>query len=361
MKTTIRKKGLLLFALLISMHQLTSQISIGKTDMPSPDDTVRISTGLNPDFINYQETGEDYVWDFSQLVPISQSVDTFVSMTDVHVFYQISFFGSSNLVGKENNYIPIPNFPITEPLSFYNNTNSYFGVAGEGYLLYGIPIPLKFDSPDILYQFPMEFGNTGSSFAEYAFGLDNFGYTRKEISRSNTVDGWGTLITPYGTFDVLRLKSEVVEFDSLYIDSLGIGLPLSREYTEYSWLGKGQKIPLLQITSSLIGAVATYIDSLRFPSAINDHINFKSGDVEIFPNPATDLINITFELLSTSDVEISIYNSNGIRVANDNLLNHGLGTVNVKLNMRQFGLKDGMYLLKVVSGKQVVVGKVVLH
>lgn len=362
MKTFDRIKELLLAVLLISMFQLTAQISIDKNDMPSPGDIVRTSTGLNLDFINYQETGENYIWDFSELTPISQSVDTFVSLTDVHLAYWWIFFSSSNLVNKETDHIPIPDFPITDPYTFFNNTNNHFGIAGEGFMLYGIPIPLKFDSPDILYRFPMNYGNTGNSYAEYAFGIPDFGYILKEVSRSNTVDGWGTLTTPYGTFDVLRLKSEVAEFDSLYIDSLGMGLPIFREYTEYSWLGKNQKIPLLQIASSFGGAIVTYIDSVRsIPSAINNHSYFDSNGLKISPVPSHGLINISFELLSISNIEVAIYNLAGIKVADKSMQNHLPGTVNIKMNLRQSGLKNGIYFLKIITGNQRITKKVVLY
>ncbi len=362
MKIFNKKSGLILFTLLISALHLSAQITIDKTDMPSPGDIVVTSTGLNPDFINYQETGEDYIWDFMELTPISQSADTFISLTDVPLLYGWAFLGSANLVNKGSNPIPIPNFPISDSYLFYNNTNNYFGVAGEGYTLYGFPVPLKFNSPDVLFQFPMSYGNTGNSYAEYAFGIPNLGYIRKEISRSNTVDGWGTLTTPYGTFEVLRLKSEITQFDSIYIDSLGIGLPIYREYTEYSWLGKEQKIPLLKITSSLGGAVVTYIDSVRFnPSAINNNSHFDNEELEIFPNPAHDLINISFELLSKSDIEIEIYDIAGIKVANKTILSRTPGTVNIKMNLRKFNLSNGIYFIKIISANQQITKKLILH
>ena len=359
----ICKKSSFLFAMLtIAFFQLTAQIIINKTDMPSVNDIVCTSTGLNLDFIDYQETGENYVWDFSQLIPIIQTVDTFVSLSDVSPVYDFFFFGASNLVNAKSNRIPIPDFPISDSYTFFNSKDNYFGIAGEGFILYGLPIPLKFDSHDVLYRFPMAYGNTGNSYAQYALGLDNYGYLKKEVTRSNTVDGWGTITTPYGTFDVLRMKSEVIAFDSIYIDSLGIGLPLYREYTEYSWMGKGHKVPLLKITSSLGGVVVTYVDSVRFnPSAINEAPYIDDNKMRIFPVPSKDIINISFELLAKCNIEIAIYNINGVKVAERRLLNQIPGVVNIEMNLRQCGLKNGLYLLKIISGNQQINKKVVLY
>jgi len=362
MKTINRKKELLLAVLLLSMYSLSAQIIIDKNDMPSQGDIVRTSTGLNLGFIDYQETGEDYNWDFSELTPISQSVDTFVSQLDVPLFYIPFFMFSSNLAVNNSSDLPIPDFPITNQYTFFNNTNSSYGIVGDAAMLYGFPIPLKFNSADILYQFPMNYGNTGNSYADYSMGLEDFGYISKEVTRSNTVDGWGTLTTPYGTFEVLRLKSEVIEFDSIYLDSLGIGLPIYREYTEYSWLAKNQKIPLLQITSSFGGVLVTYVDSVRStPSAINNNSLIVSDNLNVFPNPAHDIVNISFDLFSNSDIEIDIYNLSGIKVANNKMGMHMPDRINIEMNLRNYGLNNGIYFLKIVSGNQHVMKKVVLY
>ncbi len=360
MKLTSKINGLLLILMLLLGFNVTAQIIVSDSDMTLPGDIIITSTGLNIDFVNYEETGENYFWDFSQLIPVSQAVDTFIGITDVPFLVALYFGDKSNLVKKDNNTIPIPDFPITKQYSFLKNTSSSYNNAGVMYTISGIPIPLKYNSPDILYRFPIEYGNTGSSFAEYAFGADNFGFISKEISRTNTVDGWGTITTPYGTFEVLRLKSDVVELDSIYIDSLGMGAPLYREYTEYSWLGKNHKIPLLKITSSFGGAIVTYLDSLRFPSAINDKLISFNNEIIVFPNPTTDFVNISLELFSLSDIIVDIFDVNGNLVANKIMHSQMPGKVDVKMNMQQIGLKSGVYFLKITIDNKQIVKRIVL-
>lgn len=359
----LRIKNVVLYVFLFfGIFQLQAQISIDKSDMPSVNDIVCTSTGLNSNFIDYQETGEDYIWDFSQLISINQQVDTFVSQLDVPLYYIPFFVTNSNLAKKWDIGIPVPDFPVTNPTTFYNSTDNYFGITGNAAMIYSIPLPLKFDSPDIVYQFPMNYGDIGNSFAEYGFGVDNIGYIGKKISRLKTVDGWGILTTPFGTFDVLRLKTEVAEFDTIYIDSLGIGLPLYREFTEYSWLGKGHKIPLLKITSSLGGIIVTYVDSSHInPSAINKAKNIDSDKMRIFPIPSKEIINITFEVLTKCNIEVNIYNTFGIKVAESNLYSQIPETVNIKMNLRHYCLNNGFYFLKINSGNQQISKKVILY
>lgn len=362
MKTPTRKFILLTVVILISALQIDAQIIIDKNDMPSPGDIIITSTGLNLDFINYQETGENYFWDFSELSHISQNIDTLIDLEDVNFVYWWAFNSSANLVKKENVIIPIPDFPISDAVTFLNSTNNNYSIAGEGASLYGFPVPLKFNLPDILYRFPMEYGNTGNSFADYELGLPSFGFIRKEVSRENTVDGWGTLTTPYGTYEVLRIKSEVAEFDSLYIDSLGMGIPIYRDYTEYSWLGKDQNAPLLIVTTNLGGIVVNYLDSLRQPpSAINENFLFIGDEIEIFPNPTHDILNVSLELFSRSDIEIKLYNSSGIEAYEFNSLGNNTGAINIILDLRQAGLKNGIYFMRTMSGNQHITKKIILY
>ncbi|NQU34032.1 MAG: T9SS type A sorting domain-containing protein [Bacteroidetes bacterium] len=353
MKTIRSNKFAILIVLTITMLNVNAQISIDKNDMPSPDNIFHLSTGINLDIIDYEETGENHIWDFSQLVPISQRVDTFVSQLNAPLFYLLFYGLSSNLAKKENINIPIPEFPISSAYTFFNNTNSYYGEVGDAVMLYGLPIPLKYNSPDILYQFPMEYGNTNNSYAEFGLGLENYGYLGKQISRNNTVDGWGKLTTPYGTFDALRLVSEVIEFDSIYIDSLNIGLPINRVYTEYSWLGKGMGVPLLKITSSFGGAIVTYLDSARIVPSSVDNNKLTTMNIVVYPNPASQIINFEIEHFSSSEIKLEIYNLSGQFVCGDTYYCNPSETCNKQINLSKFVLNKGNYNLRfTIDNKQ---------
>ncbi len=351
-KLTMSKQIIALIVLIISTLPAYTQISITSSDMAKPGDIVVNSVGINLDVFNYTQTGEDFYWDFSQLEGVSNTADTFIGINDVPIVYFFYFMGVSNLVKKESGTIPIPSFPITKEYSFLKNSSSSYNNAGEVYTISGLPVPLKFNSPDVLYNFPMEYGNQGSSFAEYSIGLPGVGFIHREIQRNNTVDGWGTLTTPYGTFDVLRQKSEVSEFDSIYLDSLSTGLPLYREYTEYTWIGKDQKIPLLSITTSLGGIIGTYVDSVRVnPSSINQQIDV-ANNISVFPNPTTGVVNITADLVATADIKIDVFNNFGVKVIDGIVKKNQTGAMLEKINLIDAGLKKGAYIVKISVGNR---------
>jgi len=241
-----------------------AQIVIQSSDMPHIGDTLRVSmTSIVP--TGYNQTGMDTIWDFSALQPQSQRVDSFVNVNTTPTAYYI-YFGLLNGANLASPISAIPGLPLTDGFEFYKNETSSYGDMGLAYRTDEIPIiPAKYDNPDIFYHFPLEPGVTWSSTASFSVSLPGIGFISRQKIRNSEVDGWGTLITPYGEFSVLRIKSMVNEHDSLYIDSLGMGFPLNRNITEYKWMGNGKGLPLLQITEEGMFATAIYRDIYRMP------------------------------------------------------------------------------------------------
>ena len=258
-----------------------SQITIDRNDMPNENDTIRLSTTITVNGIDYTLTGEDYTWDFSSLSSLNQRVDTFCSVLSTPIVYQIVFpyYFVATIASPKGNFDLIPNLQFSNYYQYYKESNSAFKDVGFGITFNGIPIPIKYDEADVLYNFPMQFGNSNISNSGFEINIPSLIYLGIEKQRTNTVDGWGTLITPFGSFETLRLKSEIVEHDSIYIDSLGIGFPINRSYTEYKWLGKEQGLPLLTITQEGLLTTVEFIDSINSgsPGEITQTISLDQG------------------------------------------------------------------------------------
>lgn len=353
----------LLLGLVISTSLVTNaQITILESDMPQESDTVRSSSGLNLDFIDYTETGEDYVWDFSQLTSITQGVDTFLSPSSMPFVYKYIFGSSSNVAVRSVQDAPIPGFPLTDMYNFFDNKPDNYRAIGLGVSISGIPIPLKYDNPDLVYNFPMEYQDNWTSQAHIAQGIFGIGYLRMTRNHSDTVDGWGTLLTPYGSFEVLRLKSVVDEYDSIYVDSLNTGIPINRNYTVFQWLGKEQKIPLLQITSSLGGVVVDYIDSVRVDvDGIGTTPFVANNEFKAFPNPTANKMFVQFDLLDSQNIDVKLIDLQGKEVL---LIFSGYkqqGKTKLEIDLREMNIPPGLYLLQLQSGNTSIIQKVVYN
>ncbi len=353
----------LLFIMLIFIcaQGIRAQIVIDSIDMPFPGDIINISTGLNIDFIDYTETGEDFTWDFSSLIPVYQTADTFVSPSQTPFTYQFFFMGRTNLAYRYMQDLPIPDFELKNVFYYYKNSHTNYNNAGYAASLNFLPLPFVLSTPDVIYRFPLEYGDQDSSVSGLVYNLPETAYLSIDRKRVNKVDGWGELTTPFGTFDVLRMTSEVTEYDSIYIDSLEMGVPVNRQYTEYKWLAKGQKIPVLKITSDVSGLIVTYTDSVRVDyDAVHEKF-INKGSLQIYPNPASTEVFIEFELSKPGDIEIALLGMSGAHFYSLVETHLKKGINQSRISLKNTFIPNGAYLLVIRSGKQLLTRKLVIN
>ena len=341
---------------------LFSQISINDNDMPSAGDTIRTSNSIDVGLLDYTSTGADYLWDFTSLIPLTQQVDTFMSVQETPWVYQLVFFLSSNLAQPMQNVESFPGFALSEAFNFYKNSSSSYKMIGNAATLNGVPIPNKFDEDDIIYQFPMDYGNVDSSLSTYGMEVPGLGYMGGWKKRVNHCDGWGTLTTPYGSFQTLRLKSDIVQYDSIFIDSLGFGFPITQNYTEYKWLGDNFGIPLCTVTDNGISPMVTYIDSVRTSFVGIQSKPEMLSSINLFPNPTNnDAFAIDLRVSKASHAIISMRNSRGelIRKLLDENIQPG-NTIR-QFNLSGENLSKGLYFIIVEIDDVVYVEKLILQ
>lgn len=262
--------------LLILAAQLFPQITITKNDMPQPGDLIHYNISYSFGGVDYHETGEDFTWDFSGLASFGQEADTFVTVSSTPLLYQAVFnwpfwAPPASIAQRKGDFNLIPGLAMTDYIDFFKSTNSSFNFVGFGVTINNLPVPLKFDNPEVVYNFPVTSSSViDSSEAGFSLSIPDMGYFEVQRKRVNMVDGWGTLITPLGTFQTLRLKSIVYSYDSIYIDSISAGYAINTEEVEYKWLGNGYGRPLLKITESNIRPTrAEYLADELLPLTIN--------------------------------------------------------------------------------------------
>lgn len=359
----MKKLYILTLTLLLTTIFTRAQITITSNDMVQPADTIRSSVSF--DFIQYDftETGENHHWDFIGLSPFSQRIDSFVTVQETPVVFWPFFLKSANVVLEINDFEGIPELEDVTGWQYFNNATSSFSDVGYGLIWQELPLPLKYDDPDVLYPFPLNFGDTDEGQAGLEFSFPDLGYISIERDRQTEVDGWGTLDTPFGSFEVLRLKSIVSEFDSVYIDSLSQGFPIYRNYTEYKWMGKEARLPLLYvIDDDVFGASIIYQDSVRDLSvSVPEMVAEKNQPFALFPNPADGLINIRFKQASDQAVHLHITDITGKHLYAETLqkIPKKAFIHSITLNPHQF--KSGPYILYVVGYEEMYVAKFMIR
>jgi hypothetical protein len=266
-----------LFLLLYFSYGSYGQITITKNDMPTYRDTARYSTTST--IMNFTNTGPNYTWDFSSLAITGQGIDTFKAALLINPFFAL-LFGLTDYGIASTNKINFTQLGLTSAFDFYKTSNSYLEINGIGATYNGIPLPTTYTIPDKVYQFPLTYGRTDISPYDININIPGVAGVHQIGTRTNTVDGWGTVITPFDTFQCLRIKSVLSEVDSVNIIAAGLSIGIPLPTVTYKWLANGIKIPVLEVSGfelfgSFVPTSEKYRDNYRIvPNRFNLEIDF---------------------------------------------------------------------------------------
>ncbi len=263
-----------LFAILLLIPFISAaQITVDQNDFAGSANSVYLSNGqINP-LLNAAATGANYTWNFSTLRSSGQQQIDYLTVASTNPIYAFYYADVAFNVNRANIALKGTDIPfaqilgMTNPYTFYYKNGNMYKKVGYGGELAGLPVPVSMDVPDTIYRFPMTFGNTSSSFSSYSASLPGIANTVYTQTRVTTIDGWGQVTTPYGTFNVLRSKSEIYGNDSIYTIALNSGINIPRsKVTEYKWIAKNEKVPVLQINTTTLFGIEI-INSILFKDA----------------------------------------------------------------------------------------------
>jgi hypothetical protein len=324
-KTNMNK--ILLFAAVTFTFSFNAQIQITQADFATAGDTVRLSQASDNGY-DYLSTGAAFVWDFSTLTPNSQIIKEFYATSSAPLFIQFLLGTFAPTRYNSTYYLESTALPIAQITSFLPITieniyqftkSSVDSLTSVGYSMNisGTEIPFQSDTIETHYDLPLQYGN---SHVSRGYTLIDFNPVadakwNQHRERTTTVDGYGSITTPYGTFNAIRVKHDITEVDSIYytfpfVGAIWIPLPIPTSH-EYEWWTNGEKEPILKITTNevlgneLVTAIE-YRDMNRFLDA---GITDLTTEFKVFPNPATNEVNISVKQGMTG---FKVFDSKGI-------------------------------------------------
>ncbi|MBS1569271.1 MAG: T9SS type A sorting domain-containing protein [Bacteroidetes bacterium] len=322
-----------------------AQISIGPADMPDPGDTVRFRNGTTT--VDMDNTGPDFTWDFSGLVPGAEGADTAVTVGSTPFLYQ--FFFNNALLYPENKAdlamrgadMGVQAVQINDVFNYFKSNSAGYRDVGFGANINGLPTSVQRTPVDWIYRFPMDFGNTDSSASHFEISVPTLGFYGQDQVRRNEVDGWGTLILPADTFQVLRVKSRLQRTDTVYIDQFGLGFALPEPETiEYKWLAQGMDEPVLQVTS--VAGVNSLVRFYYHPEDISTGMESPAPKevLRAWPNPAGNTLHI--EGMPQGGLDLVSADGRTVRSL--------LQGVSTRISVDVHDLAPGLYLLRTRQG-----------
>jgi hypothetical protein len=267
--------------LLLSMVSF-GQITITKSDMPGARDTARYSTSNTQ--LNFDTAGAGITWNYSSLVANGQGIDSFEPALLINPAYAL-YFSFNTDYGVPNNNLNFGFVSLTNGYDFYKTSTSDLQINGIGAEYSSIPLAANYTTPDKVYQFPLSYGRIDTSAYDVTIDIPGTATIHEIGTRINTVDGWGTVITPFDTFQCIRLKSVTTEEDSITITLLGFTIGVPKNTTTYKWLANGVIIPVLEVSgnespfgNTFQATSIQFRDNVRFiPPQFNLTINFTAS------------------------------------------------------------------------------------
>ena len=323
--------------------------------MPMSGDTIRYSNASLTSIGDYTTSGVNYNWDFSLLDTISQTIRKFEPALSTPYFY----FGATGYGEKTADSVGVNPFLFKNIYSFYKKNNTKFYVDGIGMTFSGFPIPNFYSDKDELYLFPLTYLNRDSSTFKFStITTGTIPAYSKQGYRITEADGWGTITTPYGTAQCLRVVSTQYSQDSIKgtitlpiigATPLNLGFP---NYTKsYQWLTLGEKIPYLEVSGTVV-AGNFVLRNIKYRDNKRSFVGIEEESIDlalsVFPNPTNTDLNIIIPQ-NTNDVVAEITDLQGKLILTKNL-NQNSQIVN-QHQIDVSNIAKGTYLLNLSTSK----------
>ncbi len=295
----MNKKLLLSTLLFLSLVvQSQCQVVFAYTDYAAKDDTFRISKADSLWFVNFDTTGVGITWDYSALMPYTQNVEKVLAPNSTgYVFTPPSFQSGLDRAEPISDTLYIGSIELSNTYNFFDLSSTQYKQMAKASKVEGVDMKTKFDTADVVYRFPMQYGNSkDSSNSSYTTSISSLLYYHHSQKRVNEIEGEGTLVTPYGSFSALKLKSTLYITDTFSVDSFGIP-KYSYQEIEYKWFSPNFGYPLLYVKKEIVSGItisvtAEYLDSVRY--------FIPTATFAYYPESPVQGDAITFQNLSTN-------------------------------------------------------------
>jgi PKD repeat protein len=320
-------KRIILFVGLISAV-VNGQATYTSANFASAGDSFFITTPTAASLqLDYEVTGTNFAWDYSALVPDTQETTQWTNPNSsgyktVWCFLNgfifncnTQFNANFNLAAKLSDGLVLQGLGLANVISHLNKTNSALQnkMIGAQVTANGstVPFVVSYTDPDDIYQFPMTFGATATNPFAINTDLTALGFPvqiNATGQRTNEVVGWGTLVTPYGTFaNVLKLKSTLVQ--STTITANGTPQTTDRTTVSYQWFDPAHKIPVLDVSGDLVNSVwtPTSVRFMDFQRCLNPQAAFAYFPLQPDYDPATSGATVNF-VNGSSNYDVSDWN-----------------------------------------------------
>jgi hypothetical protein len=295
----MKKKYYVIVAICLTSLGLMAQPTITYSgNAPQIGDTYNFS-GDNGSY-DPGPSGANQNWDFSDITPTFSRLETAVTpestpFADDFPEATIAF----HFIGDNESY-SYAQISTTEML----NDGVGFDPGGENEFFIHYTDAVK------LMQYPFSFSDTYTDTYFSAYNLAEL-LTHERGNITVTADAWGSVTTPEDTYsNTLRVKSERVYTDSVWMSGIFLYVNTYTQ-TDYEWYTATSHTPVISISNTGDGSSVTY----RTDGVGIGEDQAHQSQINIYPNPATNKINVKLPKGTNTDMYIYIFDLQGKQVA----------------------------------------------
>jgi hypothetical protein len=336
------------FAFLLAVTA-SAQTTYNSTDFATAGETVDLTVAGNFLTADFTLTGANQSWDYSALSSVGTDSSVWLDPEDsgykttwcllnFYLFNCNSQFSSAfNLASQVTDGFSLEAFGVTNVIDHYSLSPTALEAKMIGVTAQisdtSLPFTIDYTSPDVVYQFPINFNDNYTNTGSLAVDLSTLGYPISisgTTQRTNLVDGWGQLTTPAATYaSVLKMKTTLVTDQTVVYN--GTTYPIQATTITYSWFDPAYSVPVLQVTGAEVGEVFVPATVTFIGQALGiTHLDAFAG-VSLFPNPTSGQLQLNTDIAVQ---QVDVFNTLGVKVGNS-------------LNIS--GLENGIYFVKITT------------
>ncbi|MCA1763824.1 MAG: T9SS type A sorting domain-containing protein [Flavobacteriales bacterium] len=288
--------------------------------------------------------GNNQTWDFTFLIP--EGVQNAV----------IAEYGSTNLEDEypdANTVVSIgPDLAYEFRLATENEYSTYGQYEFGGFQSF-------YSNPQTLFVFPAELG---VAYVD-SFAFDYITVNDQEASMLGEIDmeinGYGDIIMPWGTVEgAYRTSGTISRVESFEFQ--GDTIQAFLEGTDTYFAAPGYPMPVISVIQGIVTVpTLDIVQNIQSTTFISNFDFVGTDDVvvdelNVFPNPASDQLNINFEKRDSDAVQIDLLDIRGRVVQSAGRQGGGFGRFQTQLDVS--ALPAGFYLLRLAtqSGTQTI-------
>lgn len=352
----------LFLPIFLTTQFLSAQITYTIDDYAAVGETFEVVHVYDAITDDFTVTGADYNWDYSGLTQNAPETygyedpnnSAFKNIWCLYHFYitncNTKFNENFNMGMSLAQSIDLGGFTLSDPYQHLMKANNKLQLKmyGANADLDGSTLPsiLEYGDPDDLLRFPMTYNSSYSDDNSIDMDFTILGVNlivQAEGTRTNIVEGWGSLKIPNHTFsNVLKVKSVLNQ--TFNVEYQGEEMEIPVNVMTYYWFDVEYGIPVLMVQGT--GGEGTFMPMLAtYPYFVPDMgINeLELTKHTVFPNPTTGMINLNLQINETLK-SVQIFDQSGKRIGQS-------------LDLSK--LPKGVYILKAVTSQRTITEKVI--